>query len=152
MRYERRYSIINRNYERENDLYDKVVKKYGYKYIFVHDHRYLDTTFRTCRPNVIAPDVNIPIFHPNCNYYQAIDNKNKFANLWYNFISNNLLDYCMVIEKAYAIHISDSSFSCICPYLNLSHIKDKTIYSNLDVIDYHSSFNEWNIVKTSHIY
>ncbi len=152
MRYERRYSIINRNYERENDLYDKVVKKYGYKYIFVHDHRFLDTTFRTCRPNVIAPDVNIPIFHPNCNYYQAIDNKNKFANLWYNFISNNLLDYCMVIEKAYAIHISDSSFSCICPYLNLSHIKDKTIYSNLDVIDYHSSFNEWNIVKTSHIY
>lgn len=152
IRYNRRFNIINRNYKREHELYDKVVKKYGYKYIFVHDHRFLDTTFRSSRPNVIAPDINIPIFHPNCNYYDAIDKNSIFANLWYNFISDNLLDYCMVIEKAYAIHISDSSFSCICPYLNLSHIKNKTIYSNLDVIDYHSTFNMWNIVKTDHLY
>jgi hypothetical protein len=152
MRYKKKYNIINRNYEREHKLYNKVIKKYGYKYIFVHDHRFLDTIFRSARPNVIAPDINIPIFHPNCNYYEEVDKNNKFANLWYNFISNNLLDYCMVIEKAYAIYISDSSFSCICPYLNLSHIKNKIIYSNLDVIDYHSSFSEWNIVKTSHPY
>ena len=150
IRYKKRYNIINRNYKREHELYDKVVKKYGYKYIFVHDHRFLDTIFHNARPNVIAPDINIPIYHPNCNYYDAIDKNNKFANLWYNFISDNLLDYCMVIEKAYAIYISDSSFSCICPYLNLSHIKDKTIYTNLNVIDYHSNFTKWTIIKTSH--
>jgi hypothetical protein len=148
IRYKKKYNIISRNNERERDLYDKVVKKYGYKYIFVHDHRFLDTIFRSGRPNVIAPNINIPIFHPNCNYYKEVDKNNKFSNLWYNFISNNLLDYCMIIEKAYAIHISDSSFSCICPYLNLLHIKDKTIYTNLDVVDYHSSFNEWTIIKT----
>jgi hypothetical protein len=151
IRYKRRYNIISRNYKREHELYDKVVKKYGYKYIFVHDHRFLNTIFRNARPNVIAPDINIPIFHPNCNYYEEIDKNNKFANLWYNFISNNLLDYCMVIEKAYAIHISDSSFSCICPYLNLSHIKNKTIYTNFDVVNYHTCFNMWKIVKTDHI-
>lgn len=147
IRYEKKYRIINRNYERETILYKKVVEKYGDKYIFVHDHRILDTLFRSNRPNVIVPKIDIPIFHPNCNYYEAVDKNNKYIDLWYNFISDNLLDYCMIIEKAYAIHISDSSFSCICPYLNLSYIKNKTIYSNLDVIDYDNSFTEWNIIN-----
>ena len=148
IRYEKDYRMLNRNYERENFLYNKVVERYSDKYIFVHDHRFLDKLFRNSRPNVIVPDIDIPIFHPNCNYYEVVDKDNKFVNLWYNFISDNLLDYCMIIEKAHAIHITDSSFGCICPYLNLSHIKDKTIYTNLDVIDYDNSFNEWNINKT----
>jgi alpha(1,3/1,4) fucosyltransferase len=148
IRYENDYRMLNRNYERETILYNKVIERYGDKYIFVHDHRFLDKLFRNSRHTVILPDIDIPIFHPNCNYYEVADKNNKFINLWYNFISDNLLDYCMIIEKAYAIHINDSSFSCICPYLNLSHIQDKTMYTTLDVIDYDNSFNEWTIIKT----
>ena len=148
IRYE--YININRNYEREINLYNSLIKRYGDKYIFIFDHRNIKYQHICQRKNI---DINIndyneiPIFHPNFNFYTTIDN-HKFLNLWNNdLMSDNILDYGIIIENANEIIINDSSFSCLCPYLNLSQVKKKVIYTNFDYKDYHNSFNNWTIIN-----
>ena len=148
IRYE--YININRNYEREINLYNSLIKRYGEKYIFIFDHRNIKYTHCCLRKNIDL-DVNyydkIPIFHPNFNFYTTINN-NEFLNLWNeDLMSDNILDYGYIIENAEEIIINDSSFSCLCPYLNLSNIKIKIIYTNFNYIDYHNSFNDWKIIN-----
>lgn len=139
------YTSINRHYYKEDILFNKIKNIYGEKYIFVHDHRNYDYKHNSIRPNVIV-NSETPIFHPNYNYYND-DTTNSFYNYWNNSLYlNNLLDYCSVIENAEEIHISDSSFSCLCPYLDLSKVKRKCIYTTLNVIDYHESFKNWTIL------
>jgi hypothetical protein len=136
------YTSINRKYEKENTLLNKIKNIYGEKYIFVHDHRNYDYKHNSIRPNVII-NSELPIFHPNYNYYND-NTTNSFFGYWNSsFYLNNLFDYCAVIENAEEIHISDSSFSCLCPYLDLSKVKKKVIYTNFDIIDYHESFKNW---------
>jgi hypothetical protein len=147
IRYE--YMNINRNYEREINLYNKLINKYGEKYIFVFDHRNMNDSNTCPRKNVdIINYDEIPIFHPNLNYYILKNNEHPFFNLWNeNLMSDNLFDYGYIIEKSQEIIMNDSSFSCLCPYLNLKNIKKKKIYTNHDCIDYHNSFNGWEIIK-----
>lgn len=143
------YMNINRKFENENKLYQKIINIYGDKYIFVHDHRHISYKhFSANRKDIDnIKNVNIPIFHPNINYYDK-DKNNKYYNLWNeSLISNNILDYGMIIENASEIHINDSSFSCLCPYLNLDHIKIKKIYTNINYKDYHNKFNDWEIIN-----
>jgi hypothetical protein len=54
-----KYEKINRDYENENIFYKKVMNSYNDKYIFVHNN----DIFEILNLN------NIPIFHPNINYY-----------------------------------------------------------------------------------
>lgn len=141
------YNNINRNYENELKLYNLLISKYSNNYIFVHDHRHINYNHFHIRRNInLDTNIETPIFHPNFNYYT--DNSGHiYYNLWSNdLISNNLLDYCMIIENAKEIYISDSSFACLCPYLNLSHIKKKCVYTRLNMVDYHNSFNDWEII------
>lgn len=149
--YEIRYNYvdINRNNSNEKDFYDKIINIYGSNYIFVQDHLSINYNHKG-RRSLLNKDIinnDIPIFHPNINFYQ--DNKeHKFYNFWNkDLISNNLLDYCTILEKSEKIIIIDSSFGCLCTYLNLSYVKEKIIYSNLDLIDYHKSFNDWKIIS-----
>ena len=146
IRYE--YNDINRNNERELNLYNKLINKYGEKYIFIFDHKDENGTYRDCdRRGDVNIDVSneIPIFHPNFNFYK---HNHKFFNLWSkDLMSNNILDYGTIIENANEIIMNDSSFGCLCPYLNLSHIKKKIMYTNFDVKDYHNSFNDWEIIN-----
>jgi hypothetical protein len=138
------YNDISRNNNHEIKLYNDVIGRYGSNYIFVHDHRSANYKHYDPRKNVeIDKNGELPIFHPNFNYYE--DNINhKFYDLWDNkLLSDNLLDYCLLIENAKEIHITDSSFSCLCPYLNLDKIKIKCIYTNLDMVDYHKNFKNW---------
>ena len=151
IRYLPEYSKINRNIQIESQLYEELIKIYGKTYIFVHDHRNYIYHHKNIRPNVIV-NTDMPIFHPNYNYYNDYP-KHKYYSLWNNkFYINNLLNYCTIIENATEIHISDSSFSCLCPYLDLTKVKNKCVYTTLDMKEYHSSFNDWNIVKSGTIY
>jgi hypothetical protein len=132
--------------ENELKLYNLLINKYSNNYIFVHDHRHISYNHFSVRHNVeINKEIDYPIFHPNFNYY--IDNiDNKYYDLWsVNLLSDNLLDYCMIIENAKEIHISDSAFSCLCPYLNLNNVNSKNIYTCYDIKDYHTSYDNWNI-------
>lgn len=143
------YNDINRNYIDEKNFYEKIINIYGSKYIFVQDHQHINYKHkgRKINLNMNNIDSDIPIFHPNINFYQNYKG-HKFYNLWNeNLISDNLLDYCMILENAEKIIIIDSSFGCLCPYLKLENVKEKKIYSNLNLIDYHKSFKDWEIIS-----
>jgi hypothetical protein len=143
--YELRYKYIDfeRDHEKENNNYNSLINKYGKNYIFVHDHRNLFYQHTYIRSNVeITSD--LPIFHPNINYYK--NNDEQYYNLWSkDFYYDNILDYCKIIENSTEIHISDSCFSCLCPYLDLSNVSKKYIYTDLNMIEYHKSFKDWII-------
>jgi hypothetical protein len=145
MRYD--YEDINRNKERETNLHNSIVSKYGEKYIFLHDHRHINYRHYHERSNVHV-DSELPVFHPNFNYYSDLAN-NCHHHLWSSeFLSDNLLDYCTLIENATEIHISDSAFSCLMPFLDLKNVKKKCIYTSHDMISYHNEYtNNWEIVK-----
>ena len=143
IRYE--YNDINRKIDEEDKFYQTLIKKYGEKYIFLHDHRSYNYKHYDTRKNVNV-DSELPIFHPNYNYYNDYPD-HKFYNLWdQSFCVNNLFKYCKIIEKSTEIHISDSSFCCLCPYLDLSLVQKKYVYTYIKIIDYHSSFEKWNII------
>lgn len=142
-----KYTDINRNYKKEIDFYEKIKKIYGEKYIFAQDH--LSVKYKHAgRQSLLNENIinnEIPIFHPNINFYRNHKN-HKFYNLWNtDLISDNLLDYCTILERAEKIIMIDSSFSCLCVYLNLENVKEKIVYTNLNYIDYHKSFKNWFI-------
>lgn len=142
-----KYTDINRNYKKEIDFYEKIKKIYGEKYIFAQDH--LSVNYKHAgRQSLLNENIinnEIPIFHPNINFYRNHKN-HKFYNLWNtDLISDNLLDYCTILERAEKIIMIDSSFCCLCVYLNLENVKEKIIYSTLDLIHYHKSFKNWII-------
>ena len=139
------YNNINRNYKKEKKFYNKIINKYGNKYIFLNDHRHLFYKHIAIRPNIKITH-EFPIFHSNINYYNG--NKNdKYFYFWKKkYLKNNLFDYCMIIENATEIHITDSAFSCLCPYLDLSKVEKKCIYTKYDYVNYHNSFKDWIIL------
>jgi hypothetical protein len=145
MRYD--YEDINRNKEKELNLHNAIVSKYGEKYIFLHDHRNIEYKHYYERSNVYV-ESNLPVFHPNFNYYDGLTN-NCHGHLWSSeFMSDNLLDYCTLIENATEIHVSDSAFSCLMPFLDLKNVKKKCIYTDYDEIPtYHEQYKNWEIVK-----
>ncbi len=143
------YKDIHRNNERELRLYNSIVSVYGKNYIFLHDHRNIAYQHFNIRPNVHVKR-DLPVFHPNVNYYSDLENKtNMYHDLWKSeFMSDNLLDYCTLIENATEIHVSDSAFSCLMPFIDLKNVKIKCIYTNFSVTDYHAEFKNWEILAT----
>ena len=138
-----KYRDIYRNYEKEGEFYNKIINKYGNKYIFVNDHRHVSYKHIGPRPDIKINN-EFPILHSNINYYNENE---KYFNLWeIDFVKNNLFDYCMIIENATEIHITDSAFSCLCPYLDLSKVIKKVIYTGYDCVNYHNSFKDWIII------
>jgi hypothetical protein len=138
--YEIRYKFekINRNYNNEIIFFNKVMKNYN-KYIFLHDNN----SDKINLLNIKNID-NIPVFHPNMNYYNE---KSTFYNYWLNIISDNILDYCKIIEKSEEIHVTFSSFFNLCMYLDLSKVKKKYIYTNIiNIKDLHKNMKDWYIV------
>lgn len=146
-----KYTDLNRNYKKELVFYEQIKKLYGDRYIFVQDHGHITYkhTGRDKRLNDNIINNEIPIFHPNINFY--LDKiSHKFHTLWStDLIHDNLLDYCTILENAEKIIIINSSFSCLCAYLNLKNVKEKIIHTNLDYIDYHESFKDWKIIKNT---
>jgi hypothetical protein len=142
-----KYKKINRNLEQERKFYNKVISRYGENYIFTHDHRHVKYRHYDPRANInISSKSNLPIFHVNINIYNP---ENKYYNLWSeDLISNNIMDYGILLENAKEIYIVDSSFSCLCCYLDLSKVEKKVIKntSGIDIRDYDQSYKEWIII------
>lgn len=132
------YKDIFRNKNREEDLYNKVVKLYGDKYVFTHDHRNIKYQHYDPRANVNIAS-GLPIFHPNINY--------RGDTLWTaDLISNNLFDYGLLLEKATEIHVTDSSFALLCAFIDVSQVTKKVLYTKHDYIDMDKTFaNGWII-------
>lgn len=127
-------NLLNRNYKRENEYYNKFVKIYGKNYVFASENLKVDST--------------LPVFTINSNYYK---NSHKYMYMWNRLLkSNNILDYLMIIENASEVHICNDIYMILCPYLNLSTIK-KYIYTYVDAISYHNSYSNWNIIKLNEI-
>jgi hypothetical protein len=80
---------LRRSCEREVDLYKRVVRKHGLKYAVVHQDA---TRGLFVRPEHLPSNVSI---------YDVDDPEVR---------SDNIFDYCMVLEKAYEIHGMDSCF------------------------------------------
>jgi hypothetical protein len=145
--YKIRYDFedINRNKERELTLYNSIVSVYGKNYIFLHDHRNIKYKHNNERGNVYV-DSDFPVFHPNFNYYHQ--SENNYKDLWNSeFLSDNLLDYCTLIENATEIYISDSAFCCLMPFLDLQNVKKKCIHTDYDLESYHEKFKSWEIIR-----
>lgn len=105
------FGHIVRDREREREKKKELVGSLE-KYIFIHDHRYTPQHNPRLLPPKLDVPTDIPLFHPN-------DPQNKQ--------SSNILDYCTIMEEAEEIHIVDSSFFCLCHYLNLDG-KKRVVY------------------------
>jgi hypothetical protein len=97
------FGYIARDRERERQKKKELVGSLD-RYIFIHDHRYTPQHNPRLLPETLDVPADIPMFHPN-------DPRNKQ--------SFNILDYCTILEDAEEIHMVDSSFFCLCHYLNL---------------------------------
>ena len=78
-----------------------------------------------------------------------INIKNATTSFYYNKEqSDNILDYCSVIEAAEEIHVLYDEFFSLCVFLDLSKIKKKNIYTDISNIkDFHKSLHDWTIVS-----
>lgn len=132
--YDIRYKFekIYRNLEREQTYYQLIMENYiknNSKYIFIHDN-----------DNILFNKLsfNIPIFHPNYQHH----NYNNGV------ISDNITDYCTILEKSYEIHVTFSSFFNLCVFLDLSKVSNKYIYTNVvNIKDLHVNLKDWNIIS-----
>jgi len=132
--YEIRYNYedIYRNEIIEKKFYNKCMQNYD-KYKFVYGIKEDDLI-----------NDEIPIFHPYKNYYEK---SSKFYNYWNNIISDNIFDYCKIIEKSTEIHLSYSKFLSLSLFLNLDNIKEKNLYTNItNIKDLHKKLDSWNII------
>lgn len=133
------YEKINRNVIFENKFYEKIMKKYNNNYIFIDD----TTKFNYKKINIYN---TIPIYHPKINYYN--DNKySSFYDYWNGESSDNILDYCKILENAYEIHLAYNEFFCLANFLNLSNVKNKYIYTDIvNIKDYYENIKDWKII------
>jgi len=154
-----KYEKIVRKHDIEDKCYNKLVSAYGDKYIFMHDHRGFTTHYNPRSLVTIRENKNnLPIFHPNTNAYlnksylnskEYEEYKNTWTEKWGSLILDNIFDYCKIIENATEIHIRDSCFSCLCPFLDLSKVKRKVMYSDIDkatLAQYSKIYENWEFV------
>ena len=140
--YDIRYKFekIYRNIEEEKLFYEKVMNNYNNKYIFIHNCENFNDNFQINNTN------NYPIFHPNVNYYDYYSDL-KYNKYWNGIISDNICDYCKIIENSTEIHVTFSSFFNLCMFLDLSKVKEKYIYTKItNIKDMHKNLNSWKII------
>jgi len=149
------YEKINRNVFKEKKFYNDLMFKYNDDYKFVMGIKNNDIIDNKIQMNLLEnlclnkklsheTECNkIPIFTPYYNFYNK---KSIFYDFWKNKISDNIFDYCLILEKAKEIHIEFNEFLSLCMFLNISNIK-KYVYTNItNIKDYHKNMEDWNIV------
>ncbi len=133
------YEKINRNHIFENKFYEKIMKKYNNNYIFINDY----TSYNYKKINIYS---KLPIYHPKINYYHD-DKYSNFYDYWNNESSDNILDYCKILENAYEIHLAYNEFFCLANFLNLCNVKNKYIYTDIvNIKDYYENLKDWKII------
>ena len=127
------YEKIYRDTIREQIFYDNIMEKYNDNYIFTY--------------GVIENDIminNIPIFDPYKNYYNKYS---KYYHLWKDEISDNIFNYCKIMESSDEIHISYSDFLGLALFLDLSNVKTKYLYTDItNIKDLHKKLYDWKII------
>jgi hypothetical protein len=135
-----KFEKINRNFDNENIFYEKVMNSYGDKYIFTHNCENFNDNFEINNPN------NYPIFNPNINYYDYYSDS-KYDKFWNGIISDNIFNYCKIIENSSEIHVTFSAFFNLCVFLDLSKVKEKYIYTKItNIKDMHQNLDSWKII------
>ena len=119
------YFKINRNYKRENELYNKLINIIGNKYIIIIDDEkrnfLIDEKYLTNLP--------YPIFKLSNNS----NNKNKKLN---NIRDDLIFNYIKILENAYEIISIDSSIPWLIDLLNLNPNTTVHSYTRLDYIKF----------------
>jgi hypothetical protein len=119
------YFKINRNYARENELYDKLVSIIGHKYIIVID----DEKRNFLIDDKYLTDLPYPIVKLSNNSM----NKNKKLNKIRDSI---IFNYIKILENAHEIISIDSSIPWLIELLNLNPNTTVHAYSRVDYIKY----------------
>ena len=99
--------------------------------------------------NQNKPDSSYVFIHHNSiNYidFDYLSPKTLFNPDKCNVVSNIIMDYSIIIENAEEIHILDSSFYCLCNYLDLSRVKQKVVYTRCHNLETYTRQTGW-IVK-----
>ena len=116
------------------------MNSYNNEYIFVHNCENFNDNFQINNPN------NYLIFHPNLNYYDYYPDS-KYNKFWNGTISDNIFNYCKIIENSTEIHVTFSSFFNLCIFLDLSKVKEKYIYTKItNIKDMHKNLASWKII------
>lgn len=102
------YFKLYNDKNKENKIYDNFIKKYGDKYILIHNDE---------------------------KRYKNIIDENKFINknipvINLDKISDNFVDYLKVIKNAQEIHLIDSSWSVFIYLLSYNFIKNIPVFLN----------------------
>jgi hypothetical protein len=112
---------LNRDKKRELDLFNKLNLKPG-KYIFLHDDK--TRNFNINRNHI--QDKSLPVVFPDHN------------------LTNNIFDFCHIIENAAELHVIDSSFKNLCENLD---IKTKKLFYHCNYIPRNVTISKKNWVK-----
>ncbi len=112
---------LNRDKKRELELFDRLNLKPG-KYIFLHDDK--TRNFNINRNHI--QDKSLPVIFP--------DHK----------LTNNIFDFCHIIENAAELHVIDSSFKNLCENLD---IKTKKLFYHCNYIPRNITISKKNWVK-----
>jgi len=131
-----KYEKINRNISSEQLFYLKCMNNYNNNYIFL----YLDTEYN-------QNDTNQCLNLFSKEYMKENNNSTIFTPCWNKSTSDNIFDYCKILENAHEIHVSFNSFFNLCMFIDLSNVKKKYIYTNINNIkDFHKNMVYWNII------
>lgn len=99
---------LDRDLERENQLYQQVVEKLGSdKYIILHDDPERNFNIDT---RILKSELP--------KFYLGYNNPNNTTGIQ----SSNIFDYCTLLEKAEEIHCIDSCFAILTNYLQTQQI------------------------------
>ncbi len=105
-------TYFNRNPEKELEVFRKAIPEaYRENYIFVHNVNVLSLPIEQTSNEPFLYDPNKQI---------------TFKYEWSGVLSNNLIDYSLLLENASEIHIMDSSFSCLARILSLPSFSART--------------------------
>jgi len=108
---------LERNLEREQEFYDKVVKEIGEDYILVH-WRPIDN------PGRKLVELDRSLIESDLPQFNVHFGASKDEN--YGIVSSNIFDYCKLIENAKEIHFYEGGFSCLADRL-LDNPKPKLV-------------------------
>ena len=125
------YKIINRNYEKEDIIYDKFKDICTKKYIFTYNLNKIDILY--------YKDNKYDIYDPFTN----LDNNEN----WVLLNTDNIMDYLKIIENADELHINDLSMLLLLSTIDLTHIKIKYAYTNKFFIKtYFKELQNWKFI------
>lgn len=128
------YNYLPRDLEAETKLCEKILPKDCTKYVFVHardgvhfNNRWDNDTF---------------VFSVGYNIYPE---GHKWHSQWNKETGNLLLlSYCLLMERADVVFVSDSAFYCLSAYLNMRPEQELVCHQCRSGKAYHNPEQKWN--------